>query len=68
MLLKQGAFESNDAYLTRFKSMAQTLKIAGGDHILVSKVMLNMELENATKAQINEEKEKRRNSWQCATF
>ena len=35
-LLKQQAYESNDTYLTRFKSMVETLNIAGGNHILVS--------------------------------
>ena len=30
MLLKQFPNETNDAYLTRFKSMIETLKIAGG--------------------------------------
>ena len=40
MLMKQCDHESNAACLTRFKSMVQTLKIAGGEHILISKVML----------------------------
>ena len=37
MLMKQYDNEANDAYLTRFKSMVKTLKIAGGEHVLVSK-------------------------------
>ena len=39
ILMKQHDNKANDAYLTRFKSMVQTLKIAGGEHVLVSKVM-----------------------------
>ena len=39
-LFKQHPYESNDSYLTRSKSMVETLKIAGGDHILVSITML----------------------------
>ena len=31
MLLKQFGNESNEAYHTRFKSIVETLKIAGGD-------------------------------------
>ena len=38
--------------------MVETLKIAGGEHILVSKTMLGKELATATKAEINREKEK----------
>ena len=40
MLLKQFQYESNDAYLTRFESMVQTLKLAGGEHILVSTTIM----------------------------
>ena len=42
IMLKQQTYETNDAYLTRFKSMVGTLKIAGGEHILVSSVMLKI--------------------------
>ena len=58
ILLKQQSYETNDAYLTRFKSMVETLKIAGGEHILVSKVMLKKELSAASKEEINAEKER----------
>ena len=57
MLLKQFQYESNDAYLTRFKSMIQTLKIAGGEHILVSTTIMGKALKDATAAEVNEEKE-----------
>ena len=58
MLIRQQPSETNDAYLTRFKSMVATLKIAGGENILVSSTMLKREMSFATKQQINEEKEK----------
>ena len=54
VLMKQYAGETNDAYLTRFKSMISTLNIAGGEHIFVSKQMLKKELKNATNDKINE--------------
>ena len=57
-LLKQQAHESNDAYLTRFKSMIETLKIAGGNHILVSETLVKKEISNATLTEINVEREK----------
>ena len=57
MLLKQFQYESNDAYLTRFKSMVQTLKIAGGEHNLVSTKIMGKALKDATVAEVNEEKE-----------
>ena len=40
MLIEQYPYETNEAYMTRFKSMVGTLKIAGGEHILMSSVML----------------------------
>ena len=58
MLLKQYINETNDSYLSRFKSMVQVLKIAGGAHILVSLTLMGMEIEDATYAEIDEEKEK----------
>ena len=57
LLIKQQPNESNTAYLTRFKSMARTLTIAGGEHILVSKDMLGKELNVATADEIKDEKE-----------
>eukprot|EP00555_Chaetoceros_dichaeta_P015393 CAMPEP_0198275326 /NCGR_PEP_ID=MMETSP1447-20131203/64102_1 /TAXON_ID=420782 /ORGANISM="Chaetoceros dichaeta, Strain CCMP1751" /LENGTH=154 /DNA_ID=CAMNT_0043970089 /DNA_START=87 /DNA_END=552 /DNA_ORIENTATION=+ len=48
--MRQGENETNDNYLTRFKSSAKTLKLAGGDHIFVSKEMLGIyDLGTATK-------------------
>ena len=58
ILLKQQAHESNDGYLTRFKSMIQTLKIAGGKHVLVSPTLLGKTIAAANNAEINAEKEK----------
>ena len=58
MLLKQHDNEANDVYLTCFKSMVQTLKIAGGEHGLVSKVMLKKEVVDATDDEIYNEREK----------
>ena len=46
ILLKQQQHETNDAYLTRFKSMIETLKIAGGEHVLISPVLLGKTIEN----------------------
>ena len=56
--LKQQQYESNDGYLTRSKSMVETLKIAGGEHIFVSKAMLKKDISMATKAEVNAEREK----------
>ena len=58
ILLKQQQHETNDAYLTRFKSMIETLKIAGGEHVLISPVLLGKTIENATPTEIKAEKEK----------
>ena len=44
MLIKQQLYKTNEAYLARFKSMVGTLKIAGGEHILVSSVMLKKKI------------------------
>ena len=56
ILLKQQSHKSNDGYLTRFKSMVQTLKIAGGEHVLISPVLLRKSIANATAAELNAEK------------
>ena len=56
MLMKQYPNETNDTYLTRFRSMVETLKLAGGEHILMSDTLLGKKIEDATKAEINEEK------------
>ena len=58
LLTKQQPNESNSAFLTRFKSMAQTLTIAGGEHILVSTDMLGKDLSGATADEIRDEKER----------
>ena len=58
VFLKQFVTETNDAYHTRFKSMIETLKIAGGEHILISPVMLGSELSAASSTQLSTEKEK----------
>ena len=58
MLLKQFPNETNEAHHTKFKSMIETLKIAGGEHLLVSPSMLGAELSTATDLQIRQEKEK----------
>ena len=44
--------------MTKFKSMVETLKIAGGDHIVVSSTVLKMRISDATKQQINAERER----------
>ena len=44
-------------YLTRFKSMAQTLMLAGGDHILVSNSMIGKNFHESTHDEIEIEKE-----------
>ena len=48
VLLKQGEFDSNDRYLTECKLIVHTLKIVYGDHILVSKLILNKKTEDTT--------------------
>ena len=57
ILFKQYPNETNDAYLIRFKSMVETLKIAGREHILVSTTLLGREIKNSTVAEINAEKD-----------
>ena len=53
MLMKQHGNETNAACLTRFKSMAHTLTIAVGTHILVSKTMFDTnETEDSTENDI----------------
>ena len=58
LLLKQYGNESNDAYLTRFKSSCETLILAGGAHIFVSEQMMNKKIADATTKELVEEKEK----------
>ena len=58
ILLKQFSNKSNEAYHTRFKSIVDTLKIAGGRYILISLVMLGMSIDAATALKLCEEKEK----------
>ena len=58
MLMKQYSNKSNDTYLMRFRSMVETLKLTGGEHILVSKTLLGKKTETANKAEFNAEKEK----------
>lgn len=57
VLLKQFPNKTNDVYLTKFKSMVQTLILAGGEHVLVSAKMIEKPLGTATIDEINEEKE-----------
>ena len=58
MLMKQYPNETNDTYLTRFRLMTETLKLAGGGHILVSETLLEKKIEDATPSEIDAEKEK----------
>ena len=44
LLLKQYMDTSNDIYLTRFKSSVNTLNLAGGSHIFISKQMLGKDI------------------------
>ena len=57
MLLRQFSDESNDAYLIRFKSMVETLKIAGGEHVLVSPTLMGKTIDAATDEEIKDEKD-----------
>ena len=53
--IKQWENETNEDHLTRFKSMFETLKLAGGHHVLVSKEMVGKhDLSSATKEETNE--------------
>ena len=58
MLMKQYYNESNNAYLLRFKSMVQTLKLSGGKHILVSRGMLGTNVLDASKDKSESKREK----------
>ena len=57
--MKQWENETNDDYLTRFKSMIETLNLIGGEYILVNKEMIDKDdLSLATRGEWNEEKQK----------
>lgn len=57
--MRQWENETNDDYLTRFKSMVETLKLAGGEHVLVSKEMMGVDqLSSVTKQQKEKEMER----------
>ena len=58
ILMKQYPYEINDAYLIRFNSMVETIKLSCGEQLLVSKMLLGKKIEDVTKAEINDEKEK----------
>jgi len=55
LLLKQYSNETNDAYLTRFKSAIHALIIVGGKHLLVSALAMGRKFEDATKEEKNDE-------------
>ena len=58
MSLRQYSDESNDTYLTRFKSVVETLKLAGGEHILVSPKIMGKELSAASSSEVEDEKQR----------
>ena len=58
MLIKQFGNAENEACYTRFKSVVETLKITGGEHILIIPMILWTELDKATFLQLREGKEK----------
>ena len=59
LTMRQGENETNDDYLTRFKSSTETLKLAGGEHIFISKEMMGLDdLDTATKTQKDKEKDR----------
>ena len=58
MMLKQYDYEANDAYLKRFKSIVQTLKMVGEENMLVDKMMLGKEVADSTDNEIDSEQEK----------
>ena len=58
VVMRQYSDESNDAYLTRFKSIIETLKIAGGEHVLVSPKLMLKTIDMASSSEINAEKER----------
>ena len=64
--LKQQAYESNNGYPTQFKFVVELLKIAGGEHLLVSKEMLGNEYFALTIEERNTEKGKK--SWLYVLF
>ena len=58
MLLRQYNDESNVTYLTRFKSVVETLKVAGGEHILVSPKIMGKELSATSSSEVEDEKQR----------
>ena len=59
LTMRQGESETNDDCLTRFKSSTETLKLAGGEHIFVSKEMLKVDdLSSMTKKERDAEKDR----------
>jgi hypothetical protein len=58
MTMKQGPYESNNAYRTRLDSNALTVILAGGQGVLCSYKLLNVSYENATETEIDEEMER----------
>ena len=61
LTMRQVESETNDDYLTRFKSSTETLKLAGGEHIFVSKEMLKVDDLSSTSKK--EKMKKKIDSW-----
>ena len=57
MTMRQYQQESNDAYLTCFKSNVETLKLAGGSHTLKSDDLINKPATNISDADRHNEKD-----------
>ena len=55
--MRQYQNESNNAYLTKFKSNVETLKLAGGEHVRVSNELINKPATNITDTDRQKEKE-----------
>ena len=53
MLMTQCSNEINVAYLTRYRSTFETLKIAGEEHTLVNETLPEKKIDSTTKAEIN---------------
>ena len=56
--IRQGAQESNNHYLERFKSYITAMELAGGDHLFISPHIAGMKIDDMTEQELLEERER----------
>ena len=56
--IRQGAQESNNHYLERFKSYITAMELAGGDHLFISPHIAGMKIDGMTEQELLEERER----------